>query len=83
MTSDKGGNFKQWTFDDWGQMSAGFFGGKIDGMTLTFKGGGVYIQGSGVLVIEGNTMTQDITFTEKNEQGNEVTSNMKIAYRKK
>jgi hypothetical protein len=41
------------------------------------------MKGSGVMVIEGNTITQDITFTEKNEQGNEVTSMVKIVYRKK
>lgn len=83
MTADKEGNFKQWTFDDWGQASAGFFEGKIDGMTLKFKGESTYMIGSGVMVIEGNTITQDITFTEKNEQGNEVTSIVKIVYRKK
>jgi hypothetical protein len=83
MTADPDGNYKQWTFDDWGLMDAGFFEGKIDGDILKIKGGTKTSSASKVLTMEGNVMTEDVTFTQLDEKGKEITITIKVTYRKR
>ena len=83
MTANKEGNYKQWTFDDFGVMDAGFFEGKIDGNILKIKGGTTTSSASIVLTMDGNVMTEDVTFNQENEQGKEVTITIKVTYRKR
>ena len=83
MSADKDGNFKALFFDDWGLMTASYFEGKTDGTKLTMNGGGEMSKGSGTIVIDGNKMIEDFTFTMKGQDGKDVTTSMKVISIKK
>lgn len=82
MTADKGGYFKQWSFDEWGEKYSGFFEGKTEGTKLSLKGGTINSNGSGEIIIDGNVMTQNLTFIEQNPEGKIDTTSLKIIFRK-
>jgi hypothetical protein len=83
MTADPEGNYRQWTFDDFGLMDAGFFEGKIDGNILRIKGGTKTSSASIVLTMEENVMTEEVSFNQKDDKGREIKISIKVIYRKR
>ena len=50
---------------------------------MTMNGGGEMSKGSGTIVIDGNKMIEDFTFTMKGQDGKDVTTSMKVISIKK
>jgi hypothetical protein len=83
ITADKDGNVKCWFFDAWGIEGASEFTGKTEGSSCTMEGGNKWMKSSSKMSIDNNVMVYDMKYTMPGKDGKEVTSEMKINYRKK
>lgn len=83
MTMDKDKNTKLIFFDNWGYEGISEFTGKLEGNIATMEGGNKWMQSKGKMTIDAGVMTNEMSFTMPGPDGNEVTQDMKVIYKKK
>ena len=83
MSADNEGNYKCWTFDDFGYRSAGIFIGKISGNRLTMAGGTMISKGEMTIVVDGGKMTEEAIMYMKDAEGKDQTMKVRIVSNKK
>jgi hypothetical protein len=80
MQSDKDGNLKGWSFDDWGNADS--YTGKSDGGHVSVTGSGAMGTEIREIDIKGDTMVHNVTEIMKGKDGKDVTTKLTITYHK-
>ena len=83
LSVDEEGNYKSWGFDEWGPVNAVYFEGRVQGNKLTSTGGSKYMKSSSEITVEGNTTTEVVTYSTKDDSGKETSSSLQLIYHRK